>query len=139
MWHQYSQNLIIERWPEIAGPEIACVTRAERMVKGKLFVTVRDSTWAYHLTLLKIQLSEQINKFAGEKVVEDIYFKVGPLQQEEQELSAFMGNNNNIEENKPGQSSSKSNQKNCTFLSEIRKLRNMVSLNHSANHLAGED
>ncbi len=129
MWQQYSQNLIIERWAEIIGPEIAGVTRAERIVKGKLFVTVRDSTWAYHLTLLKIQLSAQINQYVGEKVVEDIFFKVGPLQQKEQEIRGFTGNNN-MEEGRPGQSSS--NHKNCSFLSEIRRLKDMLSVNHSA-------
>jgi hypothetical protein len=83
MWQQYRQHLIVEQWAEIVGKEISGVTRAEKIFKGKLWVVAKDSTWVYHLTLLKPKLLEQIKKHTGSKVVGDIYFHVGELQREE--------------------------------------------------------
>lgn len=77
MWRQYQQYLIIDQWDQLVGKEIAAVTSARHLQRQVLLVLVRDSTWAYHLTLLKPQLIEKLNQYAGEKVVGDIYFQIG--------------------------------------------------------------
>ncbi len=77
MWRQYQQCLIIEQWDLLVGKEIAAVTSAQLMHKQVLRVLVSDSTWLYHLTLLKPQLIEKINKYAGENLVRDLYFQIG--------------------------------------------------------------
>ncbi|NLA11392.1 MAG: DUF721 domain-containing protein [Firmicutes bacterium] len=77
MWRQYRQCLIIDQWDQLVGPRIAAVTSARRVDRKILRVRVSDSTWAYHLTLLKPQLIEKINRHAGENVVKDIFFQIG--------------------------------------------------------------
>jgi predicted nucleic acid-binding Zn ribbon protein len=77
MWRQYRQYLIIDQWEHLVGEKIAAVTRAHRIEREILRVRVSDSTWAYHLTLLKPQLIEKLNQYAGEKLVDDIYFQIG--------------------------------------------------------------
>lgn len=77
MWRQYRQYLIIDQWDQLVGERIAAVTSAQRMDRQVLWVRVSDSTWAYHLTLLKPQLIEKLNQYAGETIVDDIFFKVG--------------------------------------------------------------
>ncbi len=77
MWRQYKQCLIIDEWDQLVGKEIAAVTEACDLQRQVLRVMVISSTWVYHLTLLKPQLIEKINKQAGEKLVEDIYFQIG--------------------------------------------------------------
>jgi len=77
LWKQYQKYLVIEKWPELMGERIASVTQAEKISKGILFVKVKDSVWAYHLTLLKKQISEKINNFIGGNLIKDIYFFVG--------------------------------------------------------------
>lgn len=77
MWRQYRQYLIIDQWDQLVGERIAAVTSAQRMDRQVLWVRVSDSTWAYHLTLLKPQLIEKLNQYAGETIVDDIFFKIG--------------------------------------------------------------
>jgi len=77
MWRQYQQYLIIEQWDRLVGKEIAAVTSARRIEREVLLVKVSDSTWAYHLTLLKPQLIKKLNQYAGENLVRDIFFQVG--------------------------------------------------------------
>lgn len=116
MWKQYQQHLIIELWSDLMGINIASVTRAERISKGILFIVVKDSTWAYHLTLLKVQLSEKINSYFGYKLVSDIYFQVGTLHRQ---ADNNFGKNNLL----PGNLISNNNQ--GIFIEGIRKLRHL--------------
>ncbi len=77
MWRQYKQCLIIDEWDQLVGKEIAAVTSACSLQRQVLRVMVSNSTWVYHLTLLKPQLIEKLNKHAGEKMIKDIYFQIG--------------------------------------------------------------
>lgn len=86
LWKPYRQQLLVEEWDRIAGKEIAAATCARRMEKNILWVTVKDSIWAYHLSLLKPRLIDKMNEFAGERMVRDIFFQVGSLEKKENEL-----------------------------------------------------
>ncbi len=83
LWHGYKQHLIIESWPDIVGSDLAEVTRAESVSNGLLRITVKDSVWAYHLSMMKPQLIKRLNKYAGSKVVNDIFFQIGELEKKE--------------------------------------------------------
>ena len=121
MWQQYRQHSIVEQWAEIAGKEISAVTRAEKIVKGKLMVVAKDSTWVYHLTLLKPKLLEQIKKNTGSKVVGDIYFQVGELhRQDNQPVTVNSGEEGQV---LTESGSSSSNNTESSFLNGIRKLK----------------
>ncbi|MFO7952876.1 MAG: DUF721 domain-containing protein [Bacillota bacterium] len=76
LWQGYKQHLLMEHWDNIVGPELAEVTRVEDISNGILRVTVKDSVWAYHLSLLKPQLKKKLNDYAESKMVNDIYFTI---------------------------------------------------------------
>ncbi len=83
LWQAYQQHLVVENWFIIVGSELGEVTRAEKISKGVLFVVVKDSVWAYHLSMLKPQLVAKLNNYAGKKVVKDIFFQIGELEKKE--------------------------------------------------------
>ena len=76
LWQGYLQYLVVERWPEAVGSPLCDVTRAESINRGKLKVLVKDSVWAYHLSMLKPQLIAKLNREAGATVVNDIFFLI---------------------------------------------------------------
>ncbi len=83
LWYAYQQHLIIDSWVTIVGSELSEVTRAEKISKGVLLVFVKDSVWAYHLSMLKPQLIKKLNNYAGNKIVKDIIFQIGELEKKE--------------------------------------------------------
>lgn len=83
LWHSYRQHLVVESWPAIVGPELAAVTRADQISGGLLRVLVKDSVWAYHLSLMKPRIIKKINDYTGGKVVRDIFFQIDALDKKE--------------------------------------------------------
>ncbi len=116
MWQQYRQHLIILEWAEAVGQEIASVTQARNINKGKLWITVKDSTWSYHLSLLKPQLLAKLNDHAGGEMVHDIYFQVGEIIQQENQEDLLNDNLMKSElEDEPSSDGS--------FIQKVRQLR----------------
>jgi predicted nucleic acid-binding Zn ribbon protein len=76
LWQGYLQHMVVEKWPDVVGPPLCDITRADSISRGKLKVLVKDSVWAYHLTMLKPQLINKLNQEAGSKVVKEIYFSI---------------------------------------------------------------
>ncbi len=76
LWQGYKQYLLLDQWGSIVGPELAEVTKAENISNGILVVRVKDSVWAYHLSMLKPQLKKKLNEYAESTVIKDIYFKI---------------------------------------------------------------
>jgi len=76
LWQGYLQFLVVEKWAVIVGPPLSEVTKADSISRGKLKVLVKDSVWAYHLTMLKPQLIAKLNREAGAVVVKDIFFSI---------------------------------------------------------------
>lgn len=83
LWHGYKQFLVVERWDDVVGSELSAFTRAESVNKGILRVAVKDSVWAYHLTMLKPRLIKKLNEDVGSNVVNDIFFKIEPFDKKE--------------------------------------------------------
>ncbi len=83
LWQGYQQYLLVESWDDIVGSELAEVTRAESMSRGVLRVSVKDSVWAYHLSMLKPRLIKKLNECAGGKIVKDIFFKIEAFEKKE--------------------------------------------------------
>ncbi len=68
-----------EEWSDLVGPAIAQNAWPEG-IKGKLLlVNVSSSPWMQQLQYLKSELMEKLNTALGKKAVEDIRFKVGPV------------------------------------------------------------
>lgn len=71
-----SEETVIQKWPEVVGKIISSHTQPLR-IKGKiLFVGVDSSIWASELSLLKLQIIQDINKAINQELISDIYFKV---------------------------------------------------------------
>ncbi len=61
-------------WNKVAGKQIIRYSRPVAIKKNKLFVEVTDSTWLFHLTMLKSRIIEDFNRAAGFKAISDIKF-----------------------------------------------------------------
>ncbi len=83
LWQGYKQYQVVESWDKVVGPELAEVTRADSITRGILRVSVKDSVWAYHLSMLKPRLISKLNNHSGGKVVKDIFFKIEPIEKKD--------------------------------------------------------
>ena len=53
----------IERWPEVVGPQVAAVTKAEAVNgEGTLWVRVTTSAWANELSLMTPRILGALNR-----------------------------------------------------------------------------
>ncbi|GAA5532208.1 DUF721 domain-containing protein [Deinococcus aluminii] len=67
-------------WPQAVGPEIARLTRPRSQQGGTLFVEVRDSATAHHLTLQRHHFLRSLNALLGEERITEIRFSVGSVR-----------------------------------------------------------
>ena len=68
-----------EQWKDVVGRTIAQNTQPEA-IKGKLLlVNVSSAPWMQQLQFLKPELIEKLNETLGKELVEDIRFKIGPV------------------------------------------------------------
>ena len=77
---RYNEQTVIYKWQEIAGEEIYSHSRAASLHRGILFLTVDNSVWCHHLSMMKNQLIEKVNGFFQENLISDIRFKAGILK-----------------------------------------------------------
>ena len=67
-------------WDAAMGEAIAKNTRPEAF-KGKLLlVNVNSSAWMHQLQFLKKDMIEKINSALGKDLIQDMKFKIGPVQ-----------------------------------------------------------
>lgn len=66
-----------ERWPEVAGDEVAAHATPRHLDEGILTVEVDDPAWATHLRYLGPALARGLNDAAGEEIVAEIRIVVG--------------------------------------------------------------
>jgi predicted nucleic acid-binding Zn ribbon protein len=80
------EHQLLQRWVEIAGPQIAAHSRPDQIRFRKLTLLVQNSVWLQQLLFLKPSLIEKINARAGSVIVTDILLRVGdigePLKEE---------------------------------------------------------
>lgn len=69
-------------WSRIVGESLAAVSRADRVRGHVLYVSVKSSSWAHHLSIMKRQFLVKINDTLGEDVLKDIKFTVTHYSQE---------------------------------------------------------
>ncbi|RQD73914.1 MAG: DUF721 domain-containing protein [Candidatus Syntrophonatronum acetioxidans] len=74
------EEMALFHWEEVAGPKISSKTRAEFIKGGILFIKVSSSVWSQQLVFLKKSLIKKLNHRLGERIVQDIYFRVGSWQ-----------------------------------------------------------
>lgn len=65
-------------WPQAVGPEIARLTRPRSQQGGTLYIEVRDSAAAHHLTMQRHHFLRRLNALLGEgQAVSELRFSVG--------------------------------------------------------------
>lgn len=68
-------------WPQAVGPEIARMTRPRSVQGGTLFVEVRDSAAAHHLTMQRHHFLKRLNELLGAgQEVSELRFSVGHIR-----------------------------------------------------------
>ena len=68
-------------WVEIVGKQVAAHSRPIRLNFKHLLVVVDNPAWVQHLTFLKPELMEKLQRSLGKETVMDIRFKVGSLSE----------------------------------------------------------
>jgi len=68
-----------EVWERAVGPVVARNASPAAVKQRLLLVNVNSSVWLQELHFQKATLIARINQEAGEVLVEDIRFKIGPL------------------------------------------------------------
>lgn len=77
------QYQIWEVWDSVVGEPIARQAQPQQVRNMILWVTVSSSTWMQQLEFMKRQIIDRLNERIGEKVINDIRFRIGELSQEE--------------------------------------------------------
>lgn len=67
------------QWEEIVGGPVAGHSEPSRLAFKCLVVTVDSPAWVQHLTFLRPELTEKIQRSLGREAVTEIRFKVGSL------------------------------------------------------------
>lgn len=68
-------------WPQAVGPEIARLTRPRTQQGSVLFVEVRDSATAHHLTMQRHHFLKSLKALLGDDSVTELRFSVGPVRE----------------------------------------------------------
>lgn len=71
---QLKKRIYFQIWPDVVGEKITRYTQPVKIERDRLIVEVNDSTWLYHLTMLKSKIIDDFNAKAGTTVIQDIKF-----------------------------------------------------------------
>lgn len=74
-----AQHQALALWPKVVGAETAAHSRAVGWREDTLVLVVDHSVWAQELSLRRQDLIERMNRAAGQRIVKDLLFRVGPL------------------------------------------------------------
>jgi len=86
-----SRHSLLGEWPRLVGKPAADHTRAVGW-RGSVFVVqVQHPVWAQELSLRRQQLVDRLNEAAGQKVVTDLLFRVGPVNGEDLDPVGYGG------------------------------------------------
>ena len=79
MKKRYTAESAIYHWREIVGEKISLHAKAQVVQHGVLLVIVTNSVWCHHLSMIKKDIMTKINAFVGDKLINDIRFQAGKL------------------------------------------------------------
>ncbi len=65
---------LVQRWPEIAGPQLAAVTQPENIRARVLFITVRDAIWLQQVTFYQAQLLDNMRRVLRDVPITKLHF-----------------------------------------------------------------
>jgi len=73
------QLRVLKSWDEIVGKTLAQHSCPVAIRKGNLFVKVDSSPWLAQITYFKEKIISEFNRREGEKVIQDIYLRLGKI------------------------------------------------------------
>jgi len=79
-YKKVQQQQVVVYWYDIVGDYLATSSQAIKVESGVLWVKVKNSTWLYHLTMLKSQIIRKIYYYTGNNTIKDIYFFLGEIE-----------------------------------------------------------
>ena len=71
-------STLVERWPEVVGPELASRVRAVALRGSELVVRVEDPGWASQIAWLESRLLERIDGLVGPGRITAVKARVAP-------------------------------------------------------------
>jgi predicted nucleic acid-binding Zn ribbon protein len=72
---EYTQQLIEDKWKEIAGEAIAKQCTIRKFEHGTLSIDTTSSTWRAELFLRRHQIKNDLNKAIGKDIIKEIYLR----------------------------------------------------------------
>lgn len=86
----YKTQLAIFNWEKIVGKDIAAQSSPLSVEYNVLFISVNNSVWCHHLSMMKADIIFKVNQFVGEPLIKDIRFRTEYFKKktndEEQEI-----------------------------------------------------
>ena len=73
-----STTLIVERWPEVVGEDLAAHVRAVAVRGTELVVGVDDPAWASQVAWLEARLLERLDVLVGRGTITAVKVRVEP-------------------------------------------------------------
>lgn len=83
MQKKYKAQLILFYWAKIVGDDIAAQSTPVNVEYHTLFLSVHNSVWCHHLSMMKVDMIFKVNTFIGEPLIKDIRFRNQPLNAQE--------------------------------------------------------
>lgn len=77
---RFQSQMAILHWREIVGDEIAEHAWPVLVQRGQMLVSVNNSVWNHHLSMMKYDIIDKINNFLGDKVILSMRFQAGYLK-----------------------------------------------------------
>lgn len=71
---EFKQRLVMYNWQQIVGRDIAAHAKPVKLEFKRLFIRTTHPAWAEQLKYMEYQIKAKINKYAGEKVVQELVF-----------------------------------------------------------------
>lgn len=69
-----------ETWKKVVGKKASKHTKVSFLRRGRLVVTVSNSTWLYRLTLDRRRFIDKFNKYIkGKSKIREIQFRIGRI------------------------------------------------------------
>ena len=65
----------VDCWSEAVGEKIAQKSKAQKIIKGTLYVKAKNPIWSQQLSLMGERLKEKINDRLGTETVKQIRFR----------------------------------------------------------------
>ena len=70
--NNYHGWMVVTKWQEIVGDELANRAKAVRYSDGTLFVTVEDDAWRQEISMKTDEIIDQIKSYPFGRVINDI-------------------------------------------------------------------